>query len=227
MIPVEKPTYELTLADLVNPEHPANVVGVGGWRGAEFNAEIGQGGGIHDQLKPLVVRVTDHADDVGGVQGTDPWENFAFFESKAAGQPWKACKQERHLIHQGGALSEIRAFKFNFNRKTYNAIKFDAVTIGETIGIQYHASTQITPILTPYVVATADPVAEALAFQLLVNGSTASMLCELDPNDPTVVVFYSSEFGVISVDSGFLVPAVVAVPNDHAVYFVYYNYSHF
>jgi hypothetical protein len=228
MLLVEKPTYEVTLVDLVNPEHPVNVIGVGGWRGNAFSAETGFGGSALEQLKPLVVRVTDHADDMGGVQGTDPWENFAFFESKAAGQPWKKCTQTTHLIHSSDAGTDIFSFKFNTKRrKTYNAIKFRSTVVGETIGIQYHASTQITPILTPYVIASTDPVSEANAFQTLVDGSTASMLCELDPDDPTVVVFYSSEFGTISVDGGFIIPAVIAVPDDHDVYFPYYNYSHF
>jgi hypothetical protein len=228
MLLEEKPTYEVLLVDLVNPEHPVNVVGVGGWRGNAFSAETGFGGSPLEQLKPLVVRVTDHRDDAGGVQGTDPWENFAFFESKAAGQPWKKCDQSTHIIHSGDAQSDIFVFKYQTaRREVYNAIMFRSVTVGETVGIQYHSSDQITPILAPYVVASTDPVAEALAYQTLVDASTVAIRAELAPNDPTVVVFFNNLPAYVTVDSGFAVPAVVDVPADADTYYPYYNYGHF
>jgi hypothetical protein len=233
MLLVEKPTYEVTLVDLVNPEHPCNVVGVGGWRGAAFNGT--SGGGTHDQLKPLVVRVTDHRDDAGGVQGTDPWENFAFFESKAAGQPWKKCDMSTHLRYSADTTSVIIAMNVVQNRMTFSAMRFETCTVGEIVGIQYHSSMQVNPILAPYTIASVDPVAEAAAYVALVHESTYAIEAYLDPMDATTVVFKSNVDGTnvplgkqtIMVDSGFIIPAVITVPADCDTYFPHFNYSFF
>lgn len=213
-------TNEATLAQLVDPQYPLNVVGLGGFRGGHL-----------DQLKPLTVRVTDHRDDLGGDQNDPlvPRDNFAIFESCAAGQPWKKVDMSTHIIHQQQALSEIFAQTRTYPGTTQTAmsIRFDVCVVGETVGIAYQDTTQPSPFLAPYVIASTDPVAEALAYQTFVDASTVAIKASIDPNDPTRVFFYANTGYEIWVTYGFAIPAVTVIPDNADTYYPYYNYSHF
>lgn len=208
-------TNECTLAQLVDPQYPLNVIGEGGFRGGKM-----------DQLKPLTVRVTDHDHDLGGDQNDDtvPRDQFAIFESCAAGQPWKKVNQVVHRIYRNSSTSVIRTKNF----AGVPAIIFDECTVGEEVGIFFHDSTQPSPTYLPYVL-TGDPVADAAAYVAFVNGAETVILAALHPQDPTVVTFVANGAATwISVTFGIQKPAVAdVILTDADVYYPDYNYQHF
>ena len=226
--------FEVLLADLVDPQWQGNVVGTGGLRGAPAPTAPNPVGALHmDTLKPLVVRVTDHADDLGGVQGVDDELNFAFFESCAAGQPWKKVGMDSHKIWSTLATSKFTAGTPRVltasGYKTVTSLRIDEIVTGEVFGIAYQDTTQPSPFLAPYIAASNDPVAEALAYQTFVDASTVAIKAVIDPNDPQRILFYANDGYNIMVTYGFLaeVGDAASILGTEDTYFVPYIYSLF
>lgn len=103
---------ERTLVQLANATNSINVIG-----GAD---------GRRSAYEPLVVRVTDHVDNVTGETGSNT-ERMAIFHSARHGEPWmKQANVLRTIIHQAGAdpadpatPTNVSCLYPNFNYATF------------------------------------------------------------------------------------------------------------
>jgi len=86
---------------------------------------IGGADGRRSPYQPLVVRVTDHADNVSGETGADT-SRMAIFESKGHGHPWIKDFGLRHIVVQAAAdpvttptRTDVTVLYPNFNYTTF------------------------------------------------------------------------------------------------------------
>lgn len=98
---------ERTLAQVADPANTINV--------------IGGTNGRRTALQPLVVRITDHIDNVAAEVGDDT-ERMAIFMSLAHGHPWKKyAGSGNRRIHSGSGTPSNRSTDIfpNFTYSTF------------------------------------------------------------------------------------------------------------
>lgn len=103
---------ERTLAQLSAASNSINVIG-----GVDGRKSVYQ---------PLVVRVTDHADNVAGETGSDT-SKMAIFESKAHGHPWRKDFGTKHIVVKAAAdpvanatRNDVTVLYPNFDYSTFS-----------------------------------------------------------------------------------------------------------
>ena len=79
------------------------------------NRYLSQGSGLH---KPFAARITDHADDNGGVGGD--YDNMAIFSVRHYGHPWVKDAAKQHIIsHADAAKTEATVIFPDFDYSTF------------------------------------------------------------------------------------------------------------